>query len=86
VTVDPSWALWALECAVDRLPASGSPAGRQALRLIAAGVDQLYLAQRDGIDRQRLNSALDRIGNQGSAKFRRRLADAFDSLEPAVVA
>jgi hypothetical protein len=97
VTVDPAWALWALECAVDaEYPhdLEEDDTLRTALRLLEAGVDRLYLAERrstvaaasggaafEQIDRKRLDSALDRIGHRSSPMFRVRIADAYDASE-----
>ncbi len=93
VTVDPAWALWALECAVDAEYLDDEDA---AMGSMAYAFDRLHLAERrttvaaaaDGpagerIDR-RLDAALDRIGHRSAPAFRVRIADAYDAS--AVVA
>jgi hypothetical protein len=93
VTVDPAWSLWALECAVDAeylQDLDDDPTLRTAMSLLAAGVDELYRAERSvgptdydhapaRIDRARLDVAMDAIGHLGKPAFRARIADAYDA-------
>lgn len=94
VTCDPAWALWAIECAVDIEFLHDE---HTAMSCMAAGLDRLYFGERRApelvapehvvaIDRRRLDAALGYIGHKGSPVFRARIADAYDSLVPALVA
>jgi hypothetical protein len=94
VTVDPAWSLWALECAVDAeylQDLDDDKTLKTAMSLLAAGVDELYRAERSvgptdydhaepRIDRERLNVAMDAVGHLGKPAFRARIADAYDAV------
>jgi hypothetical protein len=95
VTVDPAWALWALECAVAEeylQDLDDDETLKTAMSLLTAGVDELYRAERrlpalyrpPRIDRGRLDVAMSRIGHLGKPAFRARIADAYDDASVAV--
>jgi hypothetical protein len=90
VTVDPAWALWALECALDDEylhDLDEDDTLQTAVAMFEAGVDELYGAKRrvpalyraPRIDRGRLDVAMNRIGHLGKPAFRARIAEAYDA-------
>lgn len=83
VTVDPAWALWALECAVD---AEFLVADTIAMSLLAAGVDALYLAERRAGPRGQVTGTRNLLAPAGYDHHvgpqidRHRLDAAFDLI------